>query len=151
SQQVQIQDLQEQLDQLARRIAVLHGRIAHITALLANPDLTVERRAQLEADRAQLQTDLRVVRTQSKGVSDRAAYATIQLTLTTKETSAVPAPSSRIDRTLDKAGRIIAWEGIALLYPVVVAAPLAVVALLAWFVARERRRSIEARLLARSS
>ncbi len=151
SQQVQIQDLQEQLDQLAHRIAVLRGRIAHITVLLANPNLTAERRAQLEVDRAQLQTDLRSVRTQTTGVSDRAAYGTIQLTLTTKQTSTTPVPASRVDRTLDEAGRIITWEGIALLYAIVVAGPLAVVGLLGWFGARQRRRSIEARLLARSS
>jgi hypothetical protein len=151
SQQVQIQDLQEQLDQLAHRIAVLRGRIAHIAVLLANTDLTAERRAQLEADRAQLQTDLRAVRTQSAATSHKAALATIQLTLTTKERSATPARSSRIDRTLDEAGRILTWEGVALLYGLVVAAPVALVGLLGWFGARQRRRSIEARLLARSS
>ena len=150
SQQVQIQDLQEQLDQLARQIAVLRGRIAHITVLLSNPALTAERRAQLEAERAQLQTDLRSVRAQSTATSHRAALATIQLTLTTKEHSATPAPSSRIDRTLHQAGRIITWEGIALLYALVVAGPFALVGLLAWFGARLRRRSIESRLLARS-
>ena len=150
SQQVQIQDLQEQLDELARRIAVLRGRIAHITILLVNPDLTAERRAQLEADRARLETDLRFTRAQSKGVSDRASYATIQLALTTSEKSAVPAPASRIDRTLDEAGRILTWEGVALLYALVVAGPFALVGLLGWFAARQRRRTIEERLLARS-
>src|SRR5207249_9524643 len=122
----------------------------HITVLLANPDLTAERRAQIEASRAALQTDLRSVRAQSAATSNRAAVATIQLTLTTREKSAVPAPPSRIDRTLDEAGRIIAWEGIALLYGLVVAGPFALVGLLGWFAARQRRRSIEARLLARS-
>jgi Domain of unknown function (DUF4349) len=151
SQQVQIQDLQDQLDRLARRIAVLRGRIAHITVLLANPDLTAERRAQLEADRTQLQNDLRSVRAQKAATSNRAALATIQLTLTTSERSITPVPASRIHRTLDKAGRIITWEGIALLYGLVVVAPLALVGMLGWFAARQRRRSIEARLLARSS
>ena len=150
SQQVQIQDLQDQLDQLARDITVLRGRIAHITALLANPDLTAERRAELQARRDQLQTDLRRIRQQSAGVSQRAATATIQLTLATKEQSSTPVPASRVRRTLDEAGRILTWEGVALLYGLVVAGPFALVGAVAWVGARMRRRSVESRLLARS-
>jgi uncharacterized protein DUF4349 len=149
SQQVQIQDLQEQLDQLARRIAVLRGRIAHITALLADPNLTPDRRAQLETLRAQLQTDLRSTRLQSAGISKQASLATIQLTIATKEKSAAPVATSRLRRTLHEAGRILTWEGVAVLYCLVVAGPFALVGALAWFGARMRRRSIESRLLAR--
>lgn len=150
SQQVQIQDLQEQLDQLAREITVLRGRIAHITALLANPDLTPERRAQLTARRGQLQTDLRRIRQQSAGVSQQASMATIQLALATKEKSAGPVPVSRVHRTLDEAGRILAWEGVALLYGLVVVGPFALFGALAWIGTRMRRRNVENRLLARS-
>jgi hypothetical protein len=150
SQQVQIQDLQEQLDQLSRQIVVLRGRIAHITALLANPDLTPERRAQLQARRDQLQTDLRTTRQQSTGVSQQAALATIQVTLATKQTSATPVPGSRARRTLDEAGRILTWEGVALLYGLVVVGPFALVGALGWLGARTRKRSEERRLLARS-
>jgi hypothetical protein len=150
SQQVQIQDLQEQLDQLARQITVLRGRVAHITALLANPDLTAERRTQLQARRDQLQTELRNVRQQSAGISQQAALATIQLSLTTKETSETPAPASRARRTLDEAGRILTWEGVALLYGLVVVGPFVLVGALAWLAARTRRRGEERRLLARS-
>jgi hypothetical protein len=150
SQQVQIRDLQEQLDQLNRQITVLRGRIAHITALLTNPDLMPERRAQLQAQRVQLQTSLRTIRQQSAGVSQQAALATIQLTLATKGNSAVPAPASRVRRTLDEAGRILAWEGVALLYGLVVIGPFALVGAAAWLAARTRRRGEERRLLARS-
>jgi hypothetical protein len=149
SQQVQIRDLQEQLDQLSRQITVLRGRIAHITALLASPDLTPERRAQLEAQRVQLQSALRGIRQQSAGVSQQAALATIQLTLTTNEKSAAPAPASRVRRTLDEAGRILAWEGVALLYGLVVIGPFALVGAAAWLGARTRKRAEERRLLAR--
>ena len=132
SQQVQIQDLQEQLDQLARDVTVLRGRIAHITALLANPNLTPERRAQLTAQRSQLQTDLRRIRQQSAGVSQQASMATIQLALATKEHSTTPTPASRVHRTLDEAGRILTWEGVALLYGLVVAGPFVLFGALAW-------------------
>jgi len=150
SQQVQIQDLQEQLDQLAREVTVLRGRIAHITALLANPNLTPERRAQLTARRAQLQTDLRRIRQQSAGVSQQASLATIQLALATKNKSEVPAPASRVRRTLDEAGRILTWEGVALLYGLVVVGPFVLFGALAWVGTRMRRRNVESRLLARS-
>ena len=150
SQQVQIQDLQEQLDQLAREVVVLRGRIAHITALLASSNLTAERRAQLQARRDQLQTDLRRIRQQSANVSTQASLATIQLTLVTKEHSATPAPASRVRRTLDQAGRILTWEGVALLYGLVVGGPFAIVGAVAWAGARMRRKNVEGRLLARS-
>jgi hypothetical protein len=150
SQQVQIRDLQEQLDQLDAQIVVLHQRIAHITALLAASDITPERKAQLEARRAQLQATLATIRRQRAGTAQQASLATIQLTLTTKQQSTGPAPASRARRTLDEAGRILTWEGVAVLYGLVVAGPFLVVGVAAWFAARLRRRSIESRLLARS-
>jgi hypothetical protein len=150
SQQVQIQDLQEQLDALDKQVAVLRARIAHVTALLANPDLTAERRAQLEAERAQLQQALRGIRQQRAGTAQQAAFATIQLAMTTEEQSSAPVAASRLRRSLDQAGQILTWEGIALLYTLVVVVPFALVGALVWYTGRARRRSEEARLLARS-
>ena len=151
SQQVQIQDLQELLDQLDRQIVVLNQRIAHITALLADPDLTPERQAQLRARRAQLQSVLRGTRQQRTGTAQAAALATIQLSLATKDQSgATPVPAARIDRTLDQIARILTWEGVALLYAFILVAPFALVGALAWFGTRLRRRNVEARLLTRS-
>jgi hypothetical protein len=148
SQQVQIQDLQDQLDGLAKQIAVLRSRIAHLTALLADPGITEERRATLRAERDRLQASLRSARQESAGVTRQAALATIQLTLATEEGSGSPVPASRVHRTVDELGRILAWEGIALLYALVVAGPFAVAGLLAWLAVRLRRRSSETRLLA---
>ena len=147
---MQIQDLQEQLDQLAREITVLRGRIAHITALLANQHLTAERRVQLETQRAELQSSLRSLRQQSTGVSKQAALATIQLDTGDEGRLGVPAPASRVRRTLDEAGRILAWEGVALLYGLVVVGPFALAGAAIWLAARTRRRGEERRLLARS-
>ena len=151
SQQVQIQDLQEQLDALDREIAVLRARIAHVTALLQDPALASERRAALAAQRAGLQRRLAEQRRARSGTAQRAAYATIQLSLATKEQAATPAAGSRLDRTLDEAGRILAWEGVALLYALVVVGPFALLGALAWLGLRLRRRAEEDRLLARHS
>src|SRR5581483_6272150 len=90
--QVQIEDLQEQLDALAREIAVLRARIAHLTALLQDPSLSGERRAALAAQRAELQRRLAEQRRARSATAQRAAFATIQLSLATKDRSATPAP-----------------------------------------------------------
>jgi hypothetical protein len=150
SQQVQIQDLQEQLDQLDRQIATLKQRIAHVTALLANPDLTPERRAQLVARRAQLQSVLRSSHGERSGTAQRAALATIQLSLATKQQSSVTPATSRWRRSLDEAGRILTWEGIAVLYALAVALPFALLGGVGWLGVRTRRRGNERRLLART-
>ena len=47
-----------------------------------------------------------------------------------------PCPQSRIDRTLDEALNVLAWEAIVLLYAVIVVAPIALVASAAYFGAR---------------
>lgn len=150
SQQVQIQDLQEQLDRLDQRIATLRRRIAHITALLRDPSLSAERRADLEAERATLQTALRSERRQRSGTAQQAAFATIQLSMTTKEQSETPAPASRFHRSLHELGRVLTWEGIVALYVLAVSAPFAVLGALLWLGTRTRRRGVESRLLARS-
>jgi hypothetical protein len=149
SQHVQIQDLQETLDQLDARVTTLRSRIAHVTALLQDTSLTAERRAQLEAQRAQLQTTLRRMRRDRAGTAERAAFATVQLSLTTKERSSVTPPASRLDRTLDEAARILTWEGVVALYALVVVGPFALLGALAWMTTRTRRRGAERRLLAR--
>jgi hypothetical protein len=150
SQHVQIQDLQDELDQLDRQLATLRGQIAHVATLLADPGLTPERRAQLLARREQLQNALRNARRQRVDTAGQAALATIQLTLATKAQSTTPSPASRWRRSLDEAGRILAWEGIALLYAVAVTAPFGLVGGLLWLGARARRRGGERRLLART-
>ena len=148
-QQVQIDDLQATLDQLDRRLTVLRARIAHVTALLTDTTLTSVRRAELEAQRTALQDALRGTRQSRTGTANDARYATIQLQLQTAAKAVAPLPS-RASRILHQAGRILAWEGAAVLYALVIAGPFAVVAAAFAFTARTRRRGQETRLLARS-
>jgi len=149
AQQAQIEDLQATLDQLDRRITVLRARISHITALLTDTTLTSVRRADLESQRTALQTALRRTHQGRSGTANDARYATIQLQLQTAAKAIAP-PPSRANRILHQAGRILAWEGAALLYILVIAGPLALVAAAFAFTARARRRGQETRLLARS-
>ena len=149
AQQVQIDDLQATLDQLDRRVAVLKARIAHITALLTDPTLSAVRRADLESQRTDLQNALRTTHQTRSGTVREAQFATIQLQLQTAAKAIAP-PPSRAGRILHQAGRILAWEGAAILYALVVAGPLALLAITLAFAARMRRRNGEERLLARS-
>ena len=149
SQQAQIEDLQATLDQLDRRITVLRARVAHITALLTDTTLTSVRRAELGAQRTELQDALRGTHQSRSGTANEARYATVQLQLQTAAKAIAPPPSDA-DRILGQAGRILAWEGAAVLYALVIAGPFAVVAAAFAFTARARRRGQETRLLARS-
>ncbi len=149
AQQAQIEDLQATLDQLARHAIVLRARITHITALLTDTTLTSVKRADLESQRAALQNALRSTRQSHESTSQDARYATIQLQLQTAAKAVAP-PPSRANRILHQAGRILAWEGAALLYILVIAGPFVLVAAAFGFTARARRRGQETRLLARS-
>ena len=149
SQQAQIEDLQATLDQLDRQITILRGRIAHITALLTDTSLTSVRRADLESQRIELQNALRRTHQTHASTANDARYATINLQLQTAAKAVAP-PPSRANRIPQQASRILAWEGAALLYVLVIAGPFALVAAAFAFTARARRRSQEASLLARS-
>jgi hypothetical protein len=148
-QQVQIDDLQSTLDQLSRRITVLRARIFHITALLTDPTLSSVQRADLETQRTELQNALRQTRQNRSGISAVARNATIELQLQTARKAVAP-PPSRADRTLHQAARVLAWEGAAMLYVLVVLGPFVILGAALAFAAKARRRSEESRLLARS-
>ena len=148
--QVQIDDLGDQLQSLELRERSLREQIARLTARLSSEELTDEQRAVLQARRAAAQRELATARQEQAAVRREASLATLALALRTKEGAAVPAPHSRLERTLDEALTVLAWEGIALLYAAIVAAPFALLGAAAMVGARHRRRREEERLLAAS-
>lgn len=149
SQQVTIDDLQEQLDALERRQASLQAQIARISARLDTEELDAETRAALETRRRTLQAELRQIRTGIAQTNAEARMSTIQLTVVTPGAYGVAAPPpSRLDRTIDEALNVLAWEGVIALGLLIVAAPFAIVALAAWLGRRFYRRREEERLLA---
>jgi hypothetical protein len=147
-QQVQVDDLQESLDELAARIRGLRERVARLEARLADPALDADTRAALTARRASARAELAELTRTRSATRREASLATIQLALQTDGSAAVPAAPSGIDRTLDQAVRVLAWQGVALLFLVLVAGPLVAVAIAAWLGARTVRRRGEARALA---
>jgi hypothetical protein len=148
-QQVTIDDLQEQLDALERRQASLHAQIARITARLDTEELDAETRALLEARRRTLQAELRQIKAGIAETSAEARMSTIQLTVVTPGAYGAVAPApSRLDRTIDEALNVLAWEGVVALGFLIVAAPFAIVAVAAWLGRRVYRRREEERILA---
>jgi DNA uptake protein ComE-like DNA-binding protein len=147
AQQVQIDDLQGQVNELSKREAALRERIARLSARIAAPGLDAETKAMLVARRDAARSELAQVRAQSTQVTGEARFATIQLQLQTEQGSAVPPAPSRFDGALDQAVHVLVWEGVAVLYALVVAGPVALIALLAWLARRLVRRREDERLL----
>lgn len=148
SQQVQVEDLQRTLDQLRARRASIRSQIARITARLESQPLGAETRAALLARRQNLRAELALVRRNLSSTTSEASSATIQLTIATPEALGSATTPSRLDRTLDEALNVLAWEGIVALAVAIVLAPFALVLLLAWLGRRVYRRHEEERLLA---
>jgi hypothetical protein len=149
AQNVQIQDLQESLDGLDRQVEALRARIASLTAQLERATGPAER-ARLREQRAQAQAQLRELRASRAATAAEARNATIQLELRTEEQSGVAVPGSRLDRALDRALEVLAWEAVVAIAIAIAAAPLALVAAAVWTTRRARRRREDERLLAAS-
>jgi hypothetical protein len=150
SQQVTIDDLQETLDQLERREAKVRSEIARIRARLESESLDAQTEAVLRAKLQTLRAELTALRTSISATEGEAEMSTIQLTVVTPGASGAVAPPSRIDRTVDEALNVLAWEGVIALAMLIVLAPFALVAFAAWLGRRVYRRHEEERLLATS-
>jgi hypothetical protein len=148
SQQVTIDDVQEELDALQRRERSVREQIARISARLESESLDAEMRAVLEARRRALRSELRQLRSGIAATQAEARMATIQLAVVTPGQLGVVAPPSRLDRTLDEALNVLLWEGVIALAIAIVAAPFALLAVAAWLGHRLYRRREDERLLA---
>jgi hypothetical protein len=148
SQQVTIDDLQQNLDELTQP-----GRPS------CEPDRADPRAARVgdrstprprQCSRARSQTCARSCARCARGIASTDAEArmsTIQLDVYAELVGRV-VPSSRIDRTIDEALNVLAWEGVIALGILIVAAPFALVGLAVWLGRRLYRRHEEERLLA---
>ena len=148
SQQVTIDDLQQTLDELERQEATVRGQIARIRARLATETLDAQTEAVLRAKLQTLRSELAGLRTGIDATNAEARMSTIQLAVVTPGAFGAVAPPSRIDRTVDEALNVLAWEGVIALGMLIVLAPFALVALAAWVGRRLYRRHEEERLLA---
>ena len=148
TQQVTIDDLQGTLDELGKREASVRAQVARIRARLQTETLDAQTEAVLRARLQTLRTELQVLRTGIASTNAEARMSTIQLTVVTPGASGAVAPPSRIDRTIDEALNILAWEAVIALGILIVFAPFALVGLAAWLGRRLYRRHEDERLLA---
>lgn len=148
SQQVTIDDLQETLDAFGKREARVRSQVARIRARLETETLDAQTEAVLRARLQTLRAELQTLRTGIASTEAEARMSTIQLTVVTPGASGAAAPGSRIDRTIDEALNVLAWEAVIALGIVIVLAPFALVALAAWLGRRLYRRHEAERLLA---
>jgi len=148
SQQVNVQDLQESLDALEQREARVRSQIARIRARLASESLDPVTEAALRSRLQTLRAGLVQLRSQIAATNTEAQMSTIQLTIVTPEASGAAPASSRIDRTIDGALNVLAWEGVVALGLLIVVAPFAIVGFAVWLGRRLYRRREEERLLA---
>jgi hypothetical protein len=148
SQQVTIDDLQQSLGELTRREAATRTQIARIRARLESESLDPQTEAVLRARLQTLRTELVSIRRELAATDAEARMSTIQLSVVTPGASGAVPPSSRIDRTIDEALNVLAWEGVVALGLLIVLAPFALVGLAAWLGRRVYRRHEEERLLA---
>ena len=144
---MQIDDLQGQVDELTKRETALREQIARLSARLAAIGLDAEAKATLEARRDAARSAFAQARVAHAQVNAEARYATIQLSVQTRQSSIVSAVPSRFDNALDRAVEILALEAMIVLYALVIAGPLALLALLAWFGRRGIRRRQDEQLL----
>ena len=152
AQQVQIDDLQESIDALTKRIATLRERVARISAQLTDTNLDAETRATLEARRRAARDELAALTANRAAQNAEARFATIQLQLVTEASgSVVPGTPSRIDRAIDRAVEVLTWEGIGVLFALVVAGPFVLLGGILLGIQRIARRRENERLLGVSS
>ena len=149
-QRIGIEDLQAQANDLADRIAALESQVRALQQQLVDPNLTDDARTQLELRLAQTRRELADQRAALEQTHTEGTLATVSLSLTTEQSAGVPKQKSRLDRSLERAGDALAWEGAAALAVLAIAGPALLLLGGGWKLAAVRRRRAEERLLDRS-
>ena len=142
-QRIGIEDLQGSADDLTDQIVDAQRRIAQLRRRLTSTTLGDEERAVLQARLAEAQRQLADLQGALRSTRAEGALATVQVSLTTEQI----APTAKDDGPLDQLRDILAWEGLALLYVLVIAGPLVLLGLIVWLTRRTLRRRRETRLL----
>jgi Domain of unknown function (DUF4349) len=140
AQRISVADLQGGVDRIDRRLAAAHKVI---TELEAKSSLTANEQARLEAAR---NTVKRLTRNRNRLVQE-GTYANVSLQLTTTKPATKHEEPGRFESFWGDAGDILGKELIAVLYALVIVGPFAILAALAFFAERARRRRADHRLL----
>jgi Domain of unknown function (DUF4349) len=131
AQRIRVADLQGGYDRLAARIAAKEKLIKTLTG----EQLAKEQRALKRLERRR------------NALARQATYAKVSLHLTTRKQAKKQETPGRFDRFWGDAGDILGKEAIGVLYALVIVGPFAILAALAFFAERARRRRADHRLL----
>ena len=134
AQDTQIADLQQGLDDLTRRIRALERKAASLRG----------------EERARVLAQIAALRAQRVQINRQAAFATVELNLTTHEPKEPAAAPGRLDRALHDAVGILLAELAIAAYALIVASPLIVLLVAAFFGSRAYRHHADQRLLERA-
>jgi hypothetical protein len=144
AQHVRIQDLQRQANVLQREILKLRTTIAALERTRAKRPLTPQERYEL----AEARQTLAQKTTARASTVREGTLATVSMTFfAPQEAAAVPHHKGRLGRTLGDAGEFLVRELAWLLYALIVAGPIALLAAVAVFAVRTVRRRSDTRLL----
>ena len=148
SQHVSVQDLQHTLQVQSEQIAQLRRRIAALHQALADPSLPDAQRVLLQIKLAESKRALAQRLNARTGTVTAGTTARISLVLSTEKSVVAPAHKrGHLSRMLHSALGFLGVEAMVALYALIVISPFAVLAGLAWALARARRRRDEKRLL----
>jgi hypothetical protein len=149
AQRVRIADLQRQYNQQQRQLVRLRAFITTLEQRLKSPSLTAAQRLQLQYQLGEAKRSFTSQTRAHQNTRREGTLATISVGFFVPGAAAAakPSPPGRAERTLRDAGHFLVLELVWLLFALIVAAPFAVLAALAYFGARAARRASDRRLL----
>jgi Domain of unknown function (DUF4349) len=146
AQNVQVQDRQDELDRLRRRIDQLRVQRAEVNLRLRTEQLTPPERLRLELQQQRLTGRLNSLTATRNGVAREVAMAEVSLTVRTGKSSSVPT-EGRLEGAAGDALHVLAVAGAAAIFVLIVISPLLVIGLAVWLGRRSLRRREHERLL----
>jgi hypothetical protein len=146
AQNVQVQDRQDELDRLRRRIDQLRVQRAEVTLRLRTEQLTPPERLRLELQQQRLTGLLNSLTATRNGIAQEVAMAEVSLTVRTGKSSSVPT-EGRLEGAAGDALHVLAVAGALALFVLIVISPLLVIGLAVWAGRRALRRREHERLL----
>lgn len=146
AQQVAIQDRQDELDRLRRRIDDLRVQRAEVELRLRTESLTQPERLRLELQRQRLTGRLNSLTANRNSVTREVALAEISLTVRTGRSAAAPS-EGRLEGAAGDALHVLAVAGAIAIFVLIVISPLVAIGIAVWLARRSVRRREHARLL----
>ena len=148
SQQIEITDVQNRVNDTTAEIARLRRTIRRIEARLRTQQISEDERFRLQLQLEQARGNLRRLTEQRSSTVRRALLAAISVTLTTREDEEkVAPPPGRVERAARNAATVLAKELAAIVWVLIVLSPLVLLGAAAVVANRTRRRRFDQRLL----